>query len=232
MNQPYPTPAAETMPAPKKRKPRKGMAVAALVLGVVALAGSPLPILNNATIVCGFIGVVFGVIGLFGRHRIMTISGLVLAVAGITIGLVLQAQWGRQLDQIGSPALPGVQAAASPSTTPPRTYHATPSTTYAPPPIEPGDFTIGLKTISKQCFGSAGCNVMVQPTVTYAGTAAKLTAYGKCDITYSISGDDSGDVIATAYGQGGTQFRVGQTMLSTKSSKVTPAAHVTDVNCQ
>lgn len=83
------------------RKARKGMAITALVLGIVAFCGSPVPILNNATIVCGFIGLVFGGIAVFGRHWVMAIVGLVLAVAGIAAGLILQAQWSKQLDQIG-----------------------------------------------------------------------------------------------------------------------------------
>jgi hypothetical protein len=117
--QPYPTPAA---PMPKAKNPRKGMAITALVLGIIALAGSPIPILNNATIICGFIGLVFGIIALFGTHRVMTISGVVMAIAGIAIGLVLQAQWGRQLGQIsdpisnGAPTLPAPAGNQTPNT--------------------------------------------------------------------------------------------------------------------
>jgi len=77
------------------------MAIAALVLGIVSLCGSPLPILNNATIIAGFIGVVFGIIALFGTRRVMAIAGLALSVAGIAIGLALQAKWGEELDKIG-----------------------------------------------------------------------------------------------------------------------------------
>jgi hypothetical protein len=115
------------------------------------------------------------------------------------------------------------------------TYHYTApaaATTYAPPPIQKGDFTISLKTTRKQCFGSAGCNVEVQPDISYKGSADQMAAYGTCDIIYSISGDESGDVVATAYGQGGLQFRISSSMISTKSSKVQPAATVTDVTCR
>ncbi|WP_156960609.1 hypothetical protein [Amycolatopsis taiwanensis] len=76
------------------------MAIAALVLGIVALCGSPIPILNNATIIAGAVGVVFAIIGLFGAHKVMSSFGLALAVAGIAIGLALQAYWGRQLDDL------------------------------------------------------------------------------------------------------------------------------------
>lgn len=228
MNQPYSAPAYPAAPSAKPKKARKGMAITALVLGIIALAGSPIPILNNATIICGVIGVVFGAIGLMGRHLIMAMSGLVLAVSGIVIGVVLQIQWGKQLDQIGKSLSNGNGSGPAP------TYHYAESapTHPAPPPIQKGDFTIGLKTISKQCFGSAGCNVVVEPTLTYAGTSDALNSYGKCTVTYNITGNQDGDVTNTAYGQGGGQFTIMRSVLTTTSSKVTPTASVTDVTCQ
>lgn len=235
MNQPYPYPeraaAAEAaMTQQPTRKARKGMAITALVLGIVALAGSPIPILNNATIIVGFIGVVFGIIGLFGTHRLMAGFGLAFSIAGIVVGLVLQAQWGKQLDQIGRDLNSGTPATLAPSTA----YHYTAPSPSAvtPPPIKPGDFTVGLKITSKQCFGSYGCNLVVEPTITYAGTADQLSAYGLCSITYTITGNKDGDVTETAYGTGGTQFQVTRSVLSTASAKVTPTATVTDVTCQ
>lgn len=95
----------------QRRKPRKGLAVTALVLGIVAICGSPIPILNNATIVAGVIGVVFATIALFGTHRVMASFGGVLAIAGIVIGIVLQVQWSHALDEIGKD-LGGHSAAA------------------------------------------------------------------------------------------------------------------------
>lgn len=99
MSQPVTAPS----PTPRKtRKARAGMAITALILGIIAICGSPIPILNNATIIAGFIGVIFGIIGLFGTRRVMAGIGTALAIGGIVIGLVLQAQWGKQLDQIGN----------------------------------------------------------------------------------------------------------------------------------
>ncbi|HKS45388.1 MAG TPA: hypothetical protein VJT49_09785 [Amycolatopsis sp.] len=60
---------------PKTRAPRRGFAITALVLGIVALCGSPIPIPNNVTIIAGVVGVVFGVIALFGVHRVVAGSG-------------------------------------------------------------------------------------------------------------------------------------------------------------
>jgi hypothetical protein len=214
------------VPAVKKKSARKGAAITALVLGIVAACGSPIPILNNATILAGVIGVVFAVIALFGRHLIMATFGGVLAVAGIVIGIALQVYWGQQLDQIGKNLSSG--------STPAPSYHYAGSapTSSTPPPIQRGDFTIGLKTVSKQCFGYGyGCNLVVEPTISYAGSADRLSSYGTCTITYSITGNKDGEITDTAYGQGGGQYRVMRSVLTTASAQVTPQASVTDVSC-
>jgi hypothetical protein len=126
-------------------------------------------------------------------------------------------------------------AGASGTTSPPTTstnytYTGPLTTRYSPPPMNNSDFTIGLKTVSKQCFGSAGCTLVVEPTITYNGGVG-TSDFGSCDITYTIKGDDSGEVVETAYGQGGTQFRISRSALATKSSKVNPTATVTSVSC-
>lgn len=90
---------ATVQPA-RSKKARKGAAVASLVLGIIALAGSPIPILNNATIICGIIGAVFGIIALFGRHLTMGMFGLVMSIAGIVIGIALQIKWAHDLDDL------------------------------------------------------------------------------------------------------------------------------------
>jgi hypothetical protein len=87
---------------PKQRKPRYGFAIAALVLGIVAACGSPVPILNNATIIAGFIGVVFAILALFGTHYVMASIGLFLALLGVVVGIALQVHWGHEIDNITS----------------------------------------------------------------------------------------------------------------------------------
>ncbi|MDT7799727.1 MAG: hypothetical protein QOI78_3160 [Actinomycetota bacterium] len=91
------------------------------------------------------------------------------------------------------------------------------------------DYSVALTIVSKQCFGSAGCNVVVEPKLSMLGASTLLW---DCDITYSISGDDSGEVIETAYSEGGSSYRVGRTVMSTKSGKVVPKATVTSVSCR
>jgi hypothetical protein len=124
MTHPYTQPADpnQYQPAPeaKRRNPRKGAATTALVLGIVAICGSPIPILNNATIIAGFIGVVFGIVALFGTKIGTAITGLVLAVAGIAIGIALQIQWAKQLEKIGNdlkniPPMPSISVPPFPT---------------------------------------------------------------------------------------------------------------------
>lgn len=118
--------------------------------------------------------------------------------------------------------------------TPPPSYSYAESTTAAPavpdlPEPTAKDYSVDLKVTSKQCFGSAGCNVVVEPTLNALGASTLLW---ECDITYSISGDDSGELVATAVAQGGTSYQVDRTSMSTKNSKVVPKATVTSVSCR
>jgi hypothetical protein len=103
------------------------------------------------------------------------------------------------------------------------------STEPALPEPTAKDYTIDLAVVSKQCFGSAGCNVVVEPKLNANGASTLLW---NCDLTYSISGDDSGELIETAYNDGGTQYRINRTVMSTKNSKVVPKATVTSVSCR
>jgi hypothetical protein len=97
----------------------------------------------------------------------------------------------------GSSPSSSAPAAAAPTST----SSSTSTTTPPAPPRDPrlSDFKVGYKTKSKQCFGSAGCNWVIAPTVKWVGPAASkptddATSY---EITISVSGDESGPTIAT-----------------------------------
>ncbi|WP_086838308.1 hypothetical protein [Amycolatopsis kentuckyensis] len=121
--------------------------------------------------------------------------------------------------------------AAAPATTSPSIPAFAVPTTTEPVLPEPTakDYSVDLAVQSKQCFGSAGCNVVVEPKLNFLGASTLLW---ECDITYSISGDASGELIETAYAQGGTSYRVDRTSMSTKNGKVVPKATVTAVSCR
>ncbi|WP_103350504.1 hypothetical protein [Amycolatopsis sp. CA-128772] len=71
--------------------------------------------------------------------------------------------------------------------------------------------------------------MVVEPELTALGASTLLR---ECDITYGISGDASGELLETAYAQGGTSYRIDRTSMSTKNSKVVPKATVTAVSCR
>jgi hypothetical protein len=122
------------------------------------------------------------------------------AVAVVVLLAGCSASGGKSLTPSTSTSPTGSAPAAA---APPSTTSSSTTTTSAPPapPRDPrlSDFKVGYKTKSKQCFGSAGCNWVIAPTVKWVGPAASkptddTTSY---EITISVSGDESGPTIAT-----------------------------------
>ncbi|WP_134728033.1 MULTISPECIES: hypothetical protein [Amycolatopsis] len=105
-----------------------------------------------------------------------------------------------------------------------------PTTESTSVPPAANDFEIALKTVSKHCFGSAGCNVVVEPKFTYKGTS-DLDHY-TCDITYEITGDKSGPITETATGTTPGKTMVRNTVMTTSSTKTKVAAAVTSAECK
>ncbi|MEV6873025.1 Ltp family lipoprotein [Amycolatopsis sp. NPDC051128] len=149
-------PSAPVGPPVKKSK-LKGVAVTALVLGLVALCLSPVPFLNNAGFFAGAIGSVFAFVALFGTHKAMALISFVLAVGGITATIAFQAAWAESFEEtFGSsstgamtttsqsiPLLSTTVASAPPTTTPLTTTPVVPSlettpvaTSQYPPQVE------------------------------------------------------------------------------------------------
>jgi len=56
------------------------------------------------------------------------------------------------------------------------------------------DIQLTFKVKSKQCFGSAGCNLTVTPHITLRNS---LNAYETYEITFNVYGDESGPVVNT-----------------------------------
>ena len=92
-------PSAPTPPAPLPPKTRfGGLAWAGLILGIIGIVGSPIIILNNVTAVVAGVGVVLGVIALFGTRKVVAAIGVALCVAGIVITVVVQNAAVKSLD--------------------------------------------------------------------------------------------------------------------------------------
>jgi hypothetical protein len=96
-------------------------------------------------------------------------------------------------------------ASAADEKTPEAPHYITPTT---------ADFLVEPKIKTRQCFGSAGCNVTVQPDVTWIGLG-DVDPDKSYEITYQISGDDSGPVIDTLTLSDGTSLSYHPSLIST-----------------
>lgn len=93
---------------------------------------------------------------------------------------------------------------------------------------EPDDFYLILKTTQRQCFGSAGCNVTVEPRLTYIGLD-DLDPDATYSVTYKIHGDESGPIIETMELTDGGTLTYHPTQVSTATGSQDVTADITDV---
>ena len=123
-----PLPAQQLGAAPQRS--RSGMAIAALVLGIVALAMSWMPIVNNLAFIVALVGLVLGIVGIVGCARKgkagkgLAIAGVALSVVAGIVVLATQAAYTAAIDEAlsgasveavgeGSAASGGASAASS-----------------------------------------------------------------------------------------------------------------------
>jgi len=70
-------------------QPTNGLAVAALVVGILAFLGSLVPILGIGAILLGVVGVILGIVGLTKHYgKGMAIAGVVLSAIALIIGSI------------------------------------------------------------------------------------------------------------------------------------------------
>lgn len=107
------------------------------------------------------------------------------------------------------------------------TEEATPE--YIDPTAD--NFEVTLKTTHRQCFGyGVGCNVTVKPELTFLDLGGeKLDPDKTYEITYEITGDESGPVIDTMTLSDGSSLNFHETDLSTPSSATKTRIKITDV---
>lgn len=89
------------------------------------------------------------------------------------------------------------------------------------------DYTIKIKTLSKECFGSAGCNVEARLTV--STTSGPATEGVPVELTVSVTGDEDGPQVETIELDEDGQYYAPEVVLSTKSSKTKVKATITAV---
>ncbi|MGW2417991.1 hypothetical protein ACWC0C_01810 [Streptomyces sp. NPDC001709] len=108
----------------------------------------------------------------------------------------------------------------------------TPTPTPSYDEVTADSFTIELRTTKRQCFGTAGCNVTVEPDLTYLGDSEGIDPNAVYEITYEIHGDESGPVIETAELSDRTSLNYTPSVISTASAGTKVSVEITDVTAQ
>ncbi|MGW5580225.1 hypothetical protein [Micromonospora chokoriensis] len=130
---------------------------------------------------------------------------------------------GKAPSATASQSRPGPTSAATPTTASATT--APPAPVYDTP--TKGDFKLQVKTLRKQCFGSAGCNITYRIDVTYTGDG--LDPSRTYEVTYEVKGAE--DPIINTFEVTGDSASVQQEeTASTKRSSDKLSAVVTDVS--
>ncbi|GAA3233255.1 hypothetical protein MTQ10_11235 [Streptomyces sp. XM83C] len=166
-------------------------------------------------------------------HRSRTNAVIVAAAAAVVAAVVITGIVVVQATDNGTdsgkpmattPAIASATATTEALTT---EDHSTPEPSHAA--VDEDDFSIELRTTERHCFGSAGCNVTVEPELTYLGLTSELDPDATYEITYEILGDESGPIIETAELTDRTSLTYHQTSVSTDSSSTTVSVEITEV---
>jgi hypothetical protein len=144
------------------------------------------------------------------RHKAIAVASAAVVVVAIIATAVGASQDGNTPGHVA--AVP-----SSPTYSPPLHETAPPATPFYPEP-QLSDFTAKLRTKSKQCFGSAGCNVTMKVVLGWGRSYDPSKTY---ELTFQITGDESGPIIDTADIQG-DMYTVSEQFLSTASSSADP----------
>ncbi|WP_329215197.1 hypothetical protein OG352_06270 [Streptomyces sp. NBC_01485] len=159
------------------------------------------------------------------RTHLIIIGAAAAVIAAVVATGIVVVQAGNNDSKPAAtpgPSLYGMEGTAAAVTEP----ELEPEPTYAA--LTPADFTIELRTTKRQCFGSAGCNVTVEPNLTYVGIG-DIDPSVVYSITYEIRGDESGPVIATAELSNETSLNYTPSLISTVSAGTKVSVTITDV---
>jgi hypothetical protein len=125
-----------------------------------------------------------------------------------------------------STTAPIVQAAATTTTEEATTTEdATTTIDYVP---TAADFTVAITILSKECFGSAGCDLTYRVQPTYGGPVP-LDPSTQYTVTYNVGGGQEGDQVESFTIQGTSASVDEQESIQTASSKTKLTTTVTNV---
>jgi citronellol/citronellal dehydrogenase len=120
-------------------------------------------------------------------------------------------------------ATPGADTSSEAVPTPTEATYVTPKAS---------DFEVTLKILSKECFGSAGCNISFRPSLAIGIPTSSLDPTITYDVTYTVTGDESGPMIETFAVTGDQYTQPSENQASTPSSGTVLRAKVTAVSAQ
>lgn len=225
--------------------PRNGFGVTALFLAIIGVVFGLVPFTGFLALILGALAVVFGLLGCARARRgeatnqrmamISTVLGVCVAalgVWGITITFNAVDQFGKTMQGIGYPTsvtepalrdIPGYTIRNG-------IYVADPTSPAVSPQLpKPSDFTIAVKVMAKQCFGSAGCVVTYRIDPTYTGVSS--ISASPLTVVYEVSGGKDGPQINnfTTDGAGSASFSRSEFM-QTSSPGTVLTARVTSVS--
>ncbi len=91
MTSPAPPPAP-SYPPPLAAPPARfvGLAWSSLILGIIGIAFSPLPIINNISALVAVVGIILGLIALFGSRKGLALIGIGLRVLAVVFTVAKQ----------------------------------------------------------------------------------------------------------------------------------------------
>lgn len=220
---------------PQAPQPKNALAMPALILGIITLGLSPLPILNQAGILVGFVGAGLAIaaliIGLRRRVRVvMAAIALGLSVLGLISAFAFTQSFVNSLNNIGSTTSAAPASPAAPAVPAQSVGGSESSDAPATPPTYTLSITGSAKKTSVSwsvdgSSGSAGQSTKVPWTKTmaagsnsyhYASLSANTYPGTPGDLTCTIT-DQTGQVLDTksAASQGGD---FGSAMVSCSAS--------------
>ena len=167
------------------------------------------------------------------RHTVRTIA--IVAGALIVVGAVAGALGSGGKKTAGKPTAHTTSSAPSSTTAaaiqPPILEQ--PSDT-APAYVTPkkGDFQVTLKVLSKECFGTAGCNVTYRAKLSQSLPTGALDPDVTYDLTYVVHGDESGPQTETMFITGDQYEQPSEGLAQTPSSGTKLTVTVTKLEAE
>lgn len=163
------------------------------------------------------------------RYVLTALGAVLILGVGFAAGFVVGGDAGGTTAQAG-----GARSSQTASTAPVQDPVAVETSSETPTVSESAyprpaakDFKLTVKTLGKQCFGSAGCNVSYRILVAYSGD--ELDPSVSYDVVYEVRGGEDGPVTNTLTVTGDTSSVQEEESVSTKNRSAKLTVVVTDV---